>query len=205
METRYKLGITIWSIALMIFISAAILFDGELIWVGIVVSAILLAYNIFRLVADYRDMTHNTDGHKYRTVLAHVSGLPMAKGERVTVTSFPDRLEFRVGETVCTVSRSQISDMRLLTRSQTEERLTTNTLGALAGGLLLGPVGGMAAGLKMKRIETEEYFFLISYAKAKTGKTELIVFETTFTNAKVNGMIKEFKKSPKKAASNISL
>lgn len=140
----------------------------------------LAAYRIKRPVDDRRVQQAEQTGKPIVTArFPLVSGLDLPAGVSCTLCCFPDRLTVDAAGRPYTLPRERILGAALSTVKDVQRQYVSSAGGALAGGMLLGPIGALLGGMvKEKRIRTSTRLLLLTYAPADGGEARTLVFDT---------------------------
>lgn len=94
------------------------------------------------------------------------TGLPLAKGARCTLLLNRKTLIIRGGGVTFSIGCDKVTDMAVQTQTQLQHYFASSAGGALAGGMLFGPIGA-AYGGRMRHIKVQEQtdYLVITYWK----------------------------------------
>lgn len=136
----------------------------------------------------------NFDGITIYTAFHHVDGLPIAENLLCEVFSYPDRIEFKAGNTNIKLSRSKITDMCVKTDTDIQNQVVSSVGGAIAGGFMFGTLGAIIGGrAKTKKIKTVTKYLIITYTNNQ-GEISYIGFDTRNNPISAEKLVKEFQK-----------
>ena len=140
----------------------------------IAVAIGVLAAIILKVIAK---KDYEKTGAVHRGELKHATGLPIAEGVNVGIVIYADRVEFTHGaNTQITLERSRITDVTINTETEVQTFVNSSIGGAVAGGVLFGPLGAIIGGrAKRKDITTKSHFLIFTYTK--NDSFEIIAFE----------------------------
>ncbi len=94
----------------------------------------------------------------------HVNGLPITENMPCEISSYPDRIEFESGTTKISLSRQKITDMCVKTDTEIQQQAVSSIGGAIAGGVMFGPLGAIIGGrAKNKKVKTVTKYLIITY------------------------------------------
>lgn len=125
----------------------------------------------------------------------HVTGLPLPENTICTITNYEDRMELKAGTTEIRLQRTKITDVCMKTEEEIQKQVVSSIGGAVAGGLLFGPLGAAIGGrAKTKKLKTTHQYFIISYI-GDNKELKYICFEIVDSNntKDVYKVIEEFK------------
>jgi len=123
--------------------------------------------------------------------LPHTAGLPIAENVLCKIYSLPDRIEIKGGGTQFTLSKSKLTDVSIITDKEIQKQVVSSVGGAVAGGLLFGPVGAIIGGRAKTRTATHVRYYLI-FSYEKDGSVDYITFEATQSLSKASKFAREF-------------
>lgn len=132
-----------------------------------------------------------TSGASVYAELPHTAGLPIAENATCKVYSFPDRIEIKGGGTQFTLSRSKVTDISIITDKEIQKQVVSSVGGAVAGGVLFGPIGAMIGGRAKQRTSTTVRYYLI-FSYEKDDSVSYIAFEATQSLSNASKFAKEF-------------
>ncbi len=96
--------------------------------------------------------------------LFHVNGLPITENMPCEISSYPDRIEFESGTTKISLARQKITDMCIKTDTEIQQQAVSSVGGAIAGGVMFGPLGAIIGGrAKNKKVKTVTKYLIITY------------------------------------------
>lgn len=125
----------------------------------------------------------------------HVNGLPIAENLFCTILSYSDRLEFKSGTTEIKLARSKITDMCTKSDVEIQKHMVSNAGGAIAGGIMFGPLGALIGGrAKSKSTKHITNYLIITYITDQRD-VAYIGFDVTDNLFSAGKFIKEFKNS----------
>lgn len=134
------------------------------------------------------------EGLSIRTLLNHVNGLPIAENLPCEIFSFPNRLEFKAGTTQIKLDRSKITDMCVKTDVEIQNQVVSSIGGAIAGGVVFGPLGAIIGGrAKNKKTKTTNEYLIITYT-GDQGELKYIGFDTKLNPFAASSLVREFHK-----------
>ncbi len=115
-------------------------------------------------------------GLTIRTTLSHVNGLPLAENLPCEILSYPDRIEFNAGTTNIKLAREKITDMCLKFDTEIQNQAVSSIGGAIAGGVMFGPLGAIIGGrVKNKQHKTTTQYLIITYT-GEQGELKYVGF-----------------------------
>lgn len=104
------------------------------------------------------------DGMSCYVTYTHVNGLPIPENTPCQISSYPDRIEFESGATKITLARQKITDMCVKTDTEIQQQAVSSIGGAIAGGVMFGPLGAIIGGrAKNKKVKTVTKYLIITY------------------------------------------
>jgi len=123
-------------------------------------------------------MVWNEQGIIIKDTFVHVSGLPLADGIEVTISVFEDKVEFEGSGTQITLARSRITDVSIKNETEIQTHFTSSIGGAVAGGVLFGPLGAIIGG-RSKKKQTAQISSYLIFTYKKEDSVEYIAFDVT--------------------------
>lgn len=113
--------------------------------------------------------------------IEHVSGLPLADGIKCSIVYNADSLTIKGGGNTFSLNYSNITGLDVKTKSEIEKHYVSSAGGAVAGAILLGPVGAIIGGRAKKVTDIKSTSFYIITYKQK-DEIKYIVFEVDNLN-----------------------
>lgn len=124
----------------------------------------------------------------------HVNGLGFAENTPCEVVSYPTFYEFKAGAVNYNLSKSKVIDVTVKTDREIQQQYVSSIGGAVAGGVLFGPLGAIIGGrAKKKAIKTYSSYLIITYKD--NGNIKYIGFDVTNAPFKAKKFESEFKKN----------
>lgn len=123
----------------------------------------------------------------------HVNGLPIAENILCDVFSYPDRLEFKSGSTEFKLMRNKITDICIKTDTEIQKQMVSSVGGAIAGGIMFGPLGAIIGGrTKTKKSKSTSSYLIITYLNSQEEIT-YIGFDIGNNFSSATKLVKEFR------------
>lgn len=123
----------------------------------------------------------------------HVNGLPIAENLLCEIRSYQDRIEFKAGTTNIKLPREKITDMCIKTDQDIQKQAVSSIGGAIAGGMVFGPLGAIIGGRsKNKKVKTVTQYLIITYT-GEQGELKYIGFDINNNSFLAAKLIKEFR------------
>lgn len=124
----------------------------------------------------------------------HVNGLPFAENLFCEIFSYPDRIVFKSGTTEVKLLRNKITDMCIKTDTEFQKQAVSSVGGAIAGGMMFGPLGAIIGGrAKDKKVKTVTQYLIITYT-GEQGELKYIGFDVKNNPLPASKLVKEFRK-----------
>lgn len=163
--------------------------------VAISIITISLLLLIFFIWAD-KNTTSDSDsyGNALDTcTMNHINGLPLAANVKCTIKSLPDSFEFSSGSMKFVLEKSKITDVSIKTDWEIRKQYVSSAGGAVAGGMLFGPLGALVGGRTKKKTNIEANgYLIITYI---SDEVKYITFKIGFKMASAKKFVREFKKN----------
>lgn len=132
---------------------------------------------------------------KEHGVFKHTIGLPLPENTLCDVYYGEDKIIISGGGSTFNLLLSKINDITITTDDEIQKAYVSSAGGAVAGGLLFGPLGALVGGrAKQKKINQITNFLVITYEK--DDEPNYISFDTT-NNFKAIKIVSLFQKRPK--------
>ncbi len=126
--------------------------------------------------------------------LKHTAGLPIMEGLNCDIFCFKDKIEIKYNEMKFNLDRERVRDVCLKTDIDIQKQYVSSSGGAIAGGLLFGPVGALIGGrTKQKKIKNVSTYLIITYTN--DDEIKYVGFDATNSTLQANKFVKEFGKS----------
>ncbi len=174
-----------------------------------VVIIILLLMVIFSfkmiIVTSKAQKERKKQGVTVYTTFYHVNGLPIAENLLCEILSYSDRIDFKAGTTNIKLPREKITDMCIKTDTEIQKQAVSSVGGAIAGGVMFGPLGAIIGGrAKNKKVKTTTQYLIITYT-GEQGELKYIGFDIKNDFLSANKLIKEFRKLNTNSGAQIEL
>ncbi len=211
-----KFGIVFFSLCCIAGISMFFTDDIKVSQIpGIVLTILLCGGLVYLLVKKLKkiDSTQKNKKipHKSRWDMAiktkfnHISGLPIPEGAMCKVSSNEESIEIVSGTTNISLNRKKITDMNVMTAGDVQKQAVSSVGGAIAGGLVFGPLGAIIGGrVKTKSIKKSTKCLIITY-RDKDGELAYLAFDVDQNSLDAHHLVKEFKKLNVNEGINIEL
>lgn len=132
-----------------------------------VLAVIFLGLGICMVRIKVRKLTPQEKEAAQRTLVCeHIGGLPLAQFAACTVSFEDDCIAIHSSGNAFNLSYDKITAMDLRTSTEIQKAYVSSAGGAIAGGVLFGPLGAMVGGrVKEKKSTTVENFIIFTYLK----------------------------------------
>ena len=148
-------------------------------WVGVALIAIPIPLGI---LAVNKAVPQTYDEKiKMQTVkckLQLVGGLDLATGSICSAVCSPESISFSASGQTFTLSPSKLIDVSVMTPQEIQTQYVSSIGGAIAGGILLGPIGAALGGSTQKKQSKIVRQYLI-FAYQSDSDVKYIVFDVT--------------------------
>jgi len=103
--------------------------------------------------------------------LIHFNGLPIAENTICKITSYADRYEFTANGLSFNLQKDRVTDICIKTNVEIQKQAVSSIGGAVAGAVLLGPLGAIIGGrAKDRKVKTTTKYLIITYMKDEEVK-----------------------------------
>lgn len=146
-----------------------------------------------------KNQNNENDKKKMETVIykldtEHQYGLPISTGVTCTVLYDIDKFTFIGGGNTFNLAFNKITDVCIKTDTEIQKHYVSSIGGAVAGGVILGPLGAIVGGrAKEKKTSTSTDYLIFTYLK--NGEINYISFNVTNNWAKVDNIVNKVKKN----------
>lgn len=138
-----------------------------------------------------KDLKENS-GSNHVERLTHAYGLNLPAQTQITAYLKNDTIDFEANGTTFTLQKSKLLDVSSLTDVQVQSQYTSSIGGAVAGAVLLGPIGAVIGGRsKQKNSKTRRQFLIFTYAS--DDQHRYLSFDITSKPLSGIKFIKDFK------------
>lgn len=94
----------------------------------------------------------------------HQAGLPLAEGIKCEIIKEDDKFRILSGGNEFSLKKEKITDICVKTNVEIQNQYVSSVGGAVAGGMVFGPLGAIVGGrAKKKKITTTEYYLIFTY------------------------------------------
>lgn len=149
------------------------------VWVGIALIAIPIPLGVLTMNKAF-PTTHD-EKMKMQTVkckLQLVGGLDLAAGSICSAMCSPEFISFSASGQTFTLSPEKLIDVSVMTPQEIQTQYVSSVGGAIAGGILLGPIGAALGGTAQKKKTKIVRQYLI-FAYQADSEVKYIVFDVT--------------------------
>lgn len=103
--------------------------------------------------------------------LIHFDGLPIAENTICKILSYADKYEFVANGLSFNLQKDRITDICIKTDVEIQKQAVSSIGGAVAGAVLLGPLGAIIGGrAKDRKVKTTTKYLIITYLKDEEVK-----------------------------------
>lgn len=135
--------------------------------------------------------------------LNHFNGLPIAEGILTQCFWCVDRIVFEANGASFNLDFAKITDIMIKTDVEIQKQYVSSVGGAVAGGVMFGPLGAMIGG-RAKQKQTRQVTQYLIFTYVDNGTIKYIAFDCT--NAfKAQQFVKEFQKIKPAATQSFDL
>ncbi len=173
---------------------------GLLIVIGILI--LFIAFCIFMAVklSKGNKKARNTLNNKmqaynasFMAAVNHFNGLPIAEGVLTQLFWCMSKIVFEANGASFNLEMSKITDISVKTDVEIQQQYVSSAGGAVAGGVLFGPIGAMIGGrAKKKEIKQTNSYLIFTYKDDESLK--YIAFDCTASWAQARRFVDEFQK-----------
>lgn len=132
----------------------------------------------------------------YKFDTEHQYGLPISTGVTCTVLYDIDKFTFIGGGNTFNLAFNKITDVCIKTDTEIQKHYVSSIGGAVAGGVILGPLGAIVGGrAKEKKTSTSTDYLIFTYLK--NGEINYISFNVTDNWLKAQNLVDKFNENNK--------
>lgn len=149
------------------------------VWVGIAIVVVPISLGI--LIVNKAVPVSAEEKVKRETVncnLQLVGGLDLAAGSICSAVCSPESISFSASGQTFTLSPEKLIDVSVMTPQEIQTQYVSSVGGAIAGGILLGPIGAALGGSAQKKKTKIVRQYLI-FAYQADSEVKYIVFDVT--------------------------
>lgn len=149
------------------------------VWVGIALVVVPISLGI--LIVNKAVPVSAEEKVKRETVncnLQLVGGLDLAAGSICSAVCSPESISFSASGQTFTLSPEKLIDVSVMTPQEIQTQYVSSVGGAIAGGILLGPIGAALGGSAQKKKTKIVRQYLI-FAYQADSEVKYIVFDVT--------------------------
>ena len=106
----------------------------------------------------------------------HQAGLPLAQDAPCTIIAENDCFKFIGGGNSFELNRSKITDISVKTDVEIQKQYVSSAGGAIAGGMVFGPLGAIVGG-RVKEKKTREFTYYLIFTYRSDAEISYISFE----------------------------
>lgn len=130
--------------------------------------------------------------------LKHVSGLPISEDTICTINSYPDKYEFIADGLNFNLPRERITNLCVKKHDDITAQKVSSIGGAVAGGVLFGPLGAIIGGrAKTHKVNNKTHYLVFTYLKDEEVK--YICFEAPgLEKAQADWLVIDYNKTAQK-------
>lgn len=149
------------------------------VWVGIALVVVPISLGI--LIVNKAVPVSAEEKAKRETVncnLQLVGGLDLAAGSICSAVCSPESISFSASGQTFTLSPEKLIDVSVMTPQEIQTQYVSSVGGAIAGGILLGPIGAALGGSAQKK-KTKIIRQYLIFAYQADAEVKYIVFDVT--------------------------
>ena len=154
-----------------------------------------------------KPVTRDADKPFFSGRFIHSSGLNLPAGVKCKVSVFPDRLLITGMSQDFSLSHSKVRNVSISTQKEVQKHYVSSAGGAVAGGILFGPIGAAIGGsAKEKNIRTYTRFLIFAYGETESAETKYIIFKLGEWNVnKAQRFVSVYKQRSKRSHTTVEL
>lgn len=170
--------------------STGSVFVGMLFYVA---ALVLIGYILLKPTLDAKKK-YGKDEFRFFGKFKFIGGINLPQNVQCKVFCLRSRVIFESSGQEFSLATSKIIDVSIMTNSQIQKQYVSSIGGAVAGAVLLGPIGAIIGGSASKRTITNKTKYLIFTYKESTNSTDAkyIVLDVNGKVSNANKFKKEF-------------
>lgn len=129
----------------------------------------------------------------FMETMKHFNGLPIAEGILTQCYWCTTRVIFEANGASFNLDFSKITDISIKTDVEIQKQYVSSIGGAVAGGVMFGPLGAMIGG-RAKQKSTKQVTQYLIFTYVDNGELKYIAFDCTVNLFKASNFVKEFQK-----------
>lgn len=164
--------------------------DSEMI-IGLI-ATVVMVYSIYLIATKNKKIERRKEiikDNTYSVTCKHVVGLPVAEGAMCTITYSNDSIDIKQGNNNFKIGLEKVADVTTTTDTEIQKHYVSSVGGAIAGGVMFGPLGAIVGGrAKEKKSKTITHYLCVTYNS--DGEIKYISFEYVPSANSVNFVAK---------------
>ena len=132
--------------------------------------------------------------------LKHISGLPIPENQICNVYSLTEEYKFEANGLSINLQKNKITDLSVKTNQEITKGVSSIG-GAVAGGVLLGPLGAIYGG-RAKNVSTKTKYLVITYLKDEEVKYITFELDGFMASVQATNLEYEYKRKKLKEGEN---
>ncbi len=146
------------------------------------------------------------DGPRFSGTFAHVSGLGIPAGAKCRISYWDSALHISALNHDFTLPHEKVRSASLLTRKEVQRQYVSSAGGAVAGAMLLGPLGAaVGGGVRRRSVRSRDRFLIFGYDGGQPNETRFLVFHLTQWGDRGHRFVSAYKKRLDGAVTQIDL
>ena len=181
-----------------VFLVVFIIF-AVVIWVGIFVGMIMKRRRTKRA-----DTRFGKDEFLFVERFPYLVGLDLPENAICNVYCLRNRIVIEALKHEYSLPVKKIVDVSIMSKTDVQKQYVSDAGGAVAGGMVLGPLGAaLWGGVKERTIANTSHFLIFTYRSADNEDLKYIIFDATDRTSKAKNFTDAFK--PLKRRQNIKI
>ncbi|MDE6658893.1 MAG: hypothetical protein K2K01_02090 [Eubacterium sp.] len=163
---------------------------------AILVFSIFMAIKTSKIRRLAKENLRNSMASKnalFMVPMNHFNGLPIAEGVFTQCFLCVDKIVFEANGVAFNLHFSKLTDVSIKTDVEIQKQYVSSVGGAVAGGIMFGPLGAMIGGrAKQKEIRQATHYLIFTYID--NGEIKYIAFNCSACLAKAYKFVEKFQK-----------